>query len=275
MSASRFRKQFQKGIGENQAYKEVLRLLLFDPQQERSVFLSGLKLNLLAVYQWEQVEEVVNGECIQLASYYLRLAWMLHDIRHGLTKSPDVKTDAQKVLSAFRVLWPEFAPSEAAMLDKALRYYSKALVKSAAVHTILQEVNMRLIVARIHMKLSQMGEAKTAIVECKARVKYYEGLIRKKRSDSHFSASDLQDMETAHGKSLALVTNVELIYDKIELTILDRQVQGAMALLGKHVEKTYEEKLKILKDAPFSDKVINRVLPKEKRKGLMGLLKSS
>lgn len=275
MSTTRFRKQYQKAVAGNAAHKEIYKLLVSDPNQEKSVFISGLKLNSLACYQWEMVDDVVKGECIQLAGYYLRLAWMMHDLRNGLSKSPGIKTEAQNLLSALRALWPQFAPSEAAMLEKALKFYQLALTKSAAVNSILQEVNVRLIIARLHMKLSQLAEARKVIIECKARVKYYEGLIRKKRGDdSHFSASDLQDMETAHGKAQALVSNVELIFDKIDLTLLERQAKQALILLGKHMEKTYEEKLQLLKDGGFSERVIAKVLPKEKKKGLMGMLKS-
>jgi len=275
LSTTRFRKQYQKGLAAHAASKDVHKLLVFDPSQEKSVFISGLKLNLLACYQWEQVEDVVKGECIQLASYYLRLGWMLHDLRHGLTKSPNVKQEAQKLLSALRKLWPTFAPGEPATLEKALQYYQLGLTKSGAVNTILQEVNVRLIIARIHMKLSQLGEAKRTIIECKARVKYYEGLIKKKRGDySHFSSTDLQDMENVHGKSLALLSQVELIYDKIDMTILERQVKSAMELLSRHFEKSYEEKLHVLQEAQYTDKVIAKVLPKEKKKGLLGILKS-
>ncbi len=276
LSTTRFRKQFQKGLAAYTTAQDIHKLLIVDPaSQEPSVYLSGLKLNLLACFQWEQVEEVVKGECLQLASYFLRLGWMLHDLRHGLTKSPKAKEEAQKLIGSLRKLWPHFTPSESASLEKALNYYQLALTKSAAVNTILQEVNVRLIIARIHMKLSQLGDAKKAIIECKARVKYYEGLIKKKRGDdSHFSATDLQDMEGAHAKAMALLSQVELIYDKIELTIVERQAKAATELLNQHPDKTYEEKVKILKDAKYTDKVIAKVLPKEKKKGFLGMLKS-
>jgi hypothetical protein len=180
------------------------------------------------------------------------------------------------VINSLRKLWPQFAPSEAATLGKALQYYQLALTKSAAVNTILQEANVRLIIARLHMKLSQMGEAKKAIVECKGRVKYYENLILKKRGDdSNFSSGDVQDMEVAYGKAMGLLSQVELIYDKIEMTIIERQAKAATDLLAPHADKDYEDKLKILREAGYSDKVIAKVLPKEKKKGLLGMLKSS
>lgn len=277
LSSSRFRKQYQKGLAAYTTSESIHKLLSVDPAaQEQSVYLSGLKLNLLACFQWEQVEEVAKGESLQLASYFLRLGWLLHDLRHGLSKSPKVKEDAQHLITALRKLWPHFTPSESATLEKSLNYYQLALTKSAALNTILQEVNIRLIIARIHMKLSRMAEAKKAIVECKARVKYYEGLIKKKQGDdSNFSSSDVQDMESAHGKATALLSQVELIYDKIEMTIIERQCKAALDLLSQHPEQSYEEKLKLLREADYSDKVIAKVLPKEKKKGFLGMLKSS
>lgn len=276
LSTTRFRKQYQKGLAAYTTSEDIHKLLLVDPAAPgQSVYLNGLKLNLLACFQWEQVDEVTKGESLQLAAYYLRLGWMLHDLRHALTKSPKVKQDAQTLIVSLRKLWPHFSPSEAATLEKALTYYQQALTKSAAVNTILQEVNVRLIITRILMKLSRMGDAKKAIVECKARVKYYEGLIKKKRGDdSNFSTSDVQDMENAYGKSLALLGQVELIYDKIEMTIIDRQCKAAQELLNQHAEDSYEDKIKILKQAGYSDKVVQKILPKEKKKGLLGMLKS-
>lgn len=276
LSTSRFRKQYQKGLAAYTTAEDIHKLLSVDPaSQEQSVFLSGLKLNLLACFQWEQVEEVVKGESLQVASYYLRLGWLLHDLRHALTKTPKVKQDVQALIADLRKLWPQFAPSESATLEKALNYYQLALTKSAAVNTILQEVNVRLIIVRINMKLSRLADAKKCIVECKTRVKYYEGLIKKKRGDdSNFSSNDVQDMETAYGKALALLSQVELIYDKIEMTIAERQCKTALELLNQHPEHSYEEKLKALKGAGYSDKVIAKVLPKEKKKGLLGMLKS-
>jgi len=275
MSTTRFRKQIQKGFKDNAAYQAVLKLLIFDPGKEKSVFISGLKLNLLACYQWELADDVVNGESIQLGSYYLRLSWMLHDLRNAMQKSPQIVLDAQNLLTSLRKIWPKFSPLEAASLEKSLNFYQQALSQSSAVHTILQEVNVRLIVARIFMKLTAMAEAKKAIITCKSRVKYYESIIRKKSSeDSHFSVQALADMELAHGKALALVNNVELIYDKIDLIILDRQIKAALDVLGRHQDKSYEERLLILKEAKTPDKVISKVLPKEKKKSLMNLLKS-
>jgi hypothetical protein len=275
MSTSRFRKSYQKGLAAYTTSQDIHKLLSCDPKQSQSVFISGLKMNLLACFQWEQVEEIVKGESIQLGAYYLRLGWLLHDLRHGLTKSPGVKQEAQNLLSRLRQLWPPFSPGEPATLDKALHYYQLGLVKSAGVNTIQQEVNIRLIITRIQMKLSRMGDAKKSLMECKARVKYYEGLIKKKRGDdSHYVSSDLQDMETSHGKCLALLSQVELIYDKIEITIIERQVKAAQNLLVPHADKSYEEKLQILRNARCSDKIIAKVLPKEKKKGLFDLLKS-
>ncbi len=276
MSATRFRKQFLKGTQENPQYKDIFKLLVFDPGREKSVFMSGLKLNLLACYQWEQVEEVVRSECIQIASYYLRMAWMLHDLRHAMAKSPAIREESKALLNALRPHWPKLFPTEAAMLEKSLGYYQLALTKSAAIHTVLHEVNVRLLIARIHMKLSQMAEAKRAIIECKSRVKYYQSLIRKKSNeDGHFSAQALLDMETAHGKASGLLHNVEIIYDKIELTLFEREIQEAQKFLLTLADKNYEEKLKALKAKPFPDKVIAKVLPIEKKKSLIGYLKSS
>lgn len=275
LSTTRFRKQYQKGLAAHAVATDIHKLLALDPSQERSVFISGLKLNILACYQWEQVEDVLKGECIQLASYYLRLGWLLHDLKHGFAQSPAIKQAAQNLLSALRRLWPEFASGEAATLGKALQYYQLGLSKSAAVHTIQQEVNVRLLISRIQMKLSQLTEAKRTISECKARLKFYEGLVKKKREDdSHFSNSDREAMENVHSKSLALLNQVELIYDKIEFTILERQVKAAMDLLSRHSDKTSEEKWQLLQKAQYSDKIIKKVLPKEKKKGLLGILKS-
>jgi hypothetical protein len=276
LSATRFRKQYQKGLAAYTTSEDIHRLLLVDPAAPgQSVYLNGLKLNLLACFQWEQVEEATKGESLQLASYYLRLGWMLHDLRHALTKSPKVKQDAQTLIVSLRKIWPHFSPNESANLEKALTNYQQALTKSAAVNTTLQEVNVRLIVTRVLMKLSRMGAAKKSLVECKARIKNYEGLIKTKRGDdSNFSSSDVQDMEGAYGKSLALLSQVELIYDKIEMTIIDRQCKAALELLNQLAEDSYEDKVKILKNAGYSDKVVQKVLPKEKKKGRLGVLKS-
>lgn len=276
MSPTRFRKQFQKASKGNEAYTSLLKLLSVDPNQEKSVFMSGLKLNLLACYQWELVDDIVAGESISIGSYYLRMAWMLHDLRHALSKSPNVQAEAQALLHALRPCWPKLPGSESAMLEKALFYYQLALTKSAAINTVLQEVNMRLIIARIQMKLGRMTDAKRSILECKARVKHYESLIRKKQQkDSNFTAEAIEEMEVAHGKAMGLLGQVEQIYDKIEIILFDRQVGAAKTLLAPLAAKSYEQKLLLLKAAKIPDPVIAKALPPPQKKSIIKILKSS
>ncbi len=210
MSLGRFRKGYQAGQSalEDQ-YRTVVSTLRLDPKSEGSAFVSGLKLNLLAIFLWEMIEDIAKGDSLVLASYYLRLAWLLRDARLIETKSPTISQTVHQVFKTTQECWPKIEISEAAALRKACAYYKQGLFNSSSLATVPQEVTVKLIIARLSMKLGRLDEAKRQIIESKSRLTIWEQL--------HPVTGDNPGKEAKEStRARANVANVELIYEKVE-----------------------------------------------------------
>lgn len=206
MSASRFRKIFARSRDEQDSFPTMVRLLRLDPKQETSAFISGLKLNLLAIFMWEMIEEFAKGDSLVLGSYYLRLAWLFRDVRLLAEKNPQVHESVQRLLKELATLWPAFEASEVAILRKSLRYYRQGLAKSPAIKSVPDEVSVKLIIARLEMKLGHLDEAKRAIIESRTRLNTWEQLQR---------ASNESGPDKAVSRSKTMIASVELIYERV------------------------------------------------------------
>ncbi|MFY7927532.1 MAG: DUF2225 domain-containing protein [Oligoflexus sp.] len=276
MSVGRFRRLFHKAKEATPSYLEVVHGLRIDPSKEKSVFISGLKLNLLAIFSLEMIEEISKGDSLMLASYYLRLAWMMRDLRHLRDKNPQVYESAKTLISQLQKSWPKLSLIESDNLQVALRYYQQALLKSHSINTMLSEIQVRLVIARIFLKTGKLPEAKRCLIESKSKVNSYDMIFKKKTKEKgSFSEQEIQDMETALGKAQTLLATVEQIYERIESMMIEKQVQEAQLLLRGLRDKTYEEKLALLQSKGVAQPIIEKALPSPKKKGLIDLLKSS
>lgn len=207
MTTGRFRKIFLRSREASTSFPDIVKRLRLNPKSESSAFLSGLKLNLLAIFMWEMMEEFAKGDSLILGSYYLRLGWLLRDVRVMESKNPAVFKAVRSLVEELRTIWPQLQISETATLTKALFYYRQGLAKSPSVKTLSDEVTVKLIVARLEMKLGRLDEAKRQIIESRSRINNYEQI--------HRAELEAQP-DKALGRTKTTLANVELLYEKVE-----------------------------------------------------------
>lgn len=275
MSASRFRKMFVKARESNPQLGKVTEILKIDVEKEKSLFIVGLKRNLYAIYCWELVDEIVNGDCLLLASYYLRLSWMLHDLRLFRSKKSELFSIAQQLIRDLMPYWPKICKSEGEALNKSYGYYQQALSKSPTINTVLQEIQVRLIMVRILMKLGKLEDAKAGLNVSKTRVSSYSSAVQKKLTSSDKFDDDLREMERGKTAAQELLLSVEIIYEKLEAARREKIILKAKKVLENMKDKSYEEKLAKLKNQGFADNIIKAVLPPPKKRWFFDRKKAS
>jgi len=267
MGVGRFRKSFKKAREANPAITAIVELLQIDPRFDTSVTIALLKQHLLAIYSWEMVDEIVNGDSLQLASYYLRLSWVFHDLQRIKVKNPSVLEKSQELLRKIQKNWPDIVTSEGSALLLSLKYYQQALTKSPAVNTVLQELQVRLIVCRIQIKLGNLTAAKQSLSESKARVSSFSHIVKKKTAfGGSLSQDELREMEQVKVKVQNLLNEVEVVYEKAEAAAEARKFLRLEQLLKTVADKTYEEQLSFLQEHSVSEAYITKLLPVPKKK---------
>ncbi|MFW7380835.1 MAG: DUF2225 domain-containing protein [Oligoflexus sp.] len=267
MNPGRFRKLFTKYRDGNAQLPAVVERLKIDTRADTSVTIAALKQNLLAIFTWEMVEELVQGDSLNLAAYYLRLSWVFHELQRVKAKNAKVFEKGQTLLRDLYKDWPEISTCEGQALQTAYRYYQQALSKSATVNTVAQEVQVRLIMVRILLKLGKLQDAKHSLLECKARVSSFSHLVQKKMAGGgNFDEDALREMEQAKTKCQSQLNEVELIFEKLEAAAAAKRLAKAQDLLKEVAEQTYEEKVIHLKNHMVAEALIAKLLPEEKKK---------
>lgn len=121
--------------------------------------LQGVRLHLLAVHQVQTLARLTGvGDGINLGRYALRLSWLYRELEERPAWRPLAQQAAQLALALHKD-WPQ-APAQAeqaALL--AAQSYQEALASPGALAGPVEECTLRLLVARIYIKLRLPDEA--------------------------------------------------------------------------------------------------------------------
>ncbi|SMF39687.1 DUF2225 domain-containing protein [Pseudobacteriovorax antillogorgiicola] len=274
MSPMRFRKHLAKSLDRDPNFPAVLAVLDPSSESEKSDFMRTIRRNLLAIYELEAVEEVRDRECLQIGAYYLRLAWLIRDIKSSKMKADRYKIPTRNLLGKIRKVWPKVALTERDMLMQAVKYYHIGLNKSQVVSTTPMEIQINLIIARIQLQMGALDEGQKALIVAKKKATQFASIAQKKEKEGRLSADDIDRMTTAASKSVSLVRNVETIFEKLRDAKLERKLNEAMDLLKESTETDLEARREILRSKGFEEKVVLKACPPIKKKGLLEFLKS-
>ena len=139
---------------------KVINFLGSDIDLNRFGMIQALKLHLLAIFHLQLFPEFAQKDAMNLARYCLRLAWLYRDVQELVKKMGQPATKVTELLSALKEDWPEAPDSEVAALKMAAAYYCTTLERSHVVKTGFDEVQLFLLVTRIHLQLGNSKEAR-------------------------------------------------------------------------------------------------------------------
>ena len=256
------------------AAKKVFNLLSSSIDAIPRDHLQGVKLHLLAAYNLAMVEEIAQANTMNLGRYYLRTAWLYHEI----FSSPEIRTDfggrVSALTSSLQADWKSVPTSETEALQAAVLYLERAVVSSYAIKTPLEQVELFLLVARIHMKLGDIPAARKYLQTGKESARKSQEQIEKQIRSSSPELSPQKATELR-----GMVRKLEAVADHAQNTFEDvrgeweaKQIDKGNSILEKHPNKPQEELRAILIAQGVDEVIANKLTRSEKKKkGLFGL----
>lgn len=160
MRLSKFRDTLTRLRATDFLVNKVINFLGSGIDLNRFGMIQALKLHLLAIFQLQLFPEFAQKDAMNLARYCLRLAWLYRDVQELVKKMGQPATKVTELLAALKEDWPEAPDSEATALKMAAAYYCTTLERSHVVKTGYDEVQLFLLVVRIHLQLGNSQEAR-------------------------------------------------------------------------------------------------------------------
>jgi len=261
--------------------KKFVNLCTSDIDLDNFTFVQAFKLHLLAIYWLEGFKEFTQRDAMNLARYYLRIAWLFRDMADD---EEATKQEAQQVKALFdevKEIWPDLPDSDDAALAKAAHYYEVTLGSSEIVETAVDELNMLIIVAQIHLKLKNLKPALDALtsavtsgtrakqeLDTELRVLEKEAVGERAKKRQAFMAQQSSDLR-------GLIERSRGMLDTVKEEWLANQTEAANQLMQANKGKTKSELKQLLIDKEIEPRVIKRLFPdapkqQKKKKGLLG-----
>ena len=182
-------------------------------------FVTSFQLHLLAILIAEHIDDLATRETLPLAKYYLRLAWLFRDLTE-VDEFKDDKNDALNVVSAVRTDWRDVPTNEQTCLTRAAKLYENALTSSSAIETARDEVELILLLARIHLKLGDAKHGKQFAFLARDKIRKFEQENSQKIREAERAGKEIPDAERmqmgSEVRRLNLMQeNVRILFDDL------------------------------------------------------------
>lgn len=201
---------FNQGIkfsAERKNYGTISELLQAPALSELPrTFVGGFALHMLALYQLEGMEEIVQRETILLGKYYLRTAWLFRDLKDTFSKEKD---SVEQLLGHVKRFWEEIPTLEYACLERAAGLLEKGLETSSAIETTRDEIELILLIARIWMKAGDTRKAKNFGAYSRERLAKYETeLAKAETAKTPEQAGEVQRLKLSQSAVLNMLADL-------------------------------------------------------------------
>lgn len=262
------------------AAKKIINKLTEGVAPDAFCFKQAFQLHLLAIYWAELFPELAKRDAMNLARYYLRVAWLFRD----LSENEEARTREGPAIQAFfedlKTVWPNLTDSDETALRKAAEYYEVTLGHSEMIANAVDELNVLLVVAQIYLKLNDLKpalDALTAAVTSGTRSKQeIDTTLRapQRGNEDGISEKDKQELAQQSVDLRGLIDRSRNMLDKVKEDWLAEQTAKAKSILAGHKGKTRTQLRQILESQGIEPRVVNRLLPVEQVKQKKGLLAS-
>lgn len=258
--------------------KKVFDLLTPSEYDEKMTHYNAVQLYLLAIYQLQLVDYFLNKEPINISRYALRLAWLFRDIEASEKLQKDHAAEIQFLIQTVRDNWPEIPGDEVSALRMAIEFYEKTLTATKTIQSDQAEVDLVLLISRIFLKLNEMADARKYLERAREVVRHFEENLKKARriqddDPKKPTIGEMSQMSADARKMKRYIEEVQGIIDDIRQDSMDDEISRAKECIEKAGVKKVDAIRKLLKDKNFQEKIINKVAPLTKKKGLFGFFK--
>jgi len=240
---------------------------------DKMTFLMSIKLHLLAIYIQELPDE--EKDFLKLGRYYLRTGWLFRDLSYQEKGPAKVK----KISNAFTKLkdfWPEIPIDESSNLYKAAHYLEQAFKYHPGIKNPAAELDMLITISGIYWKLKEYENAANfcnLVIQRgqKSKAKMEER-IKKMEANENTPPEDIRKLEIILKKGDQIVAKARDLLSDINVIRLKEQKEKAKDILRKYSDETpAEEKREILSKNKIDKRVIDKLVPEEKKKKFLGL----
>ena len=292
LSAAKFSKRFTALYTQNRQVKKIVNKLSSGINVLSLDLYQAVKLHLLAIFQFQLFDEIAKKDAMNIGRYCLRLAWLYRDIYELDTKKKEQAGRIIKLIRSLKKDWPLIPANEKTALKMAAQYYQTTLEGSYAVETVYDEINLLMILSRIHMKLGDIPEAHTFLGSGKAKFRNFERetseLMRlsaqadkaaqsRRQDDSPMpkkkvSDEQLLEMSTDSRKLKFLTDEVQMLFEDVRDEWERKQKEKANKIIEAHQDKPVEELRRILLHNKIDKGVVLKLYPEQtKKKGLFNI----
>ena len=269
-------KRIKEAYANDPSFRKIVKALSRRIDIENMTFYDGLRLHLLSIVILELIEDEVKLYFLNLGRYCLHLAWLFRDLENDPEAAAETRPKLDELYASLEDVWPEMPRTEYEALNKAANYYDQTFERSPQVKTIIDEISILQVIARIYIKLDRRDESRKIINNSIANANDAKAKIDAR----------LRDMESAESKTMTAEQSGELVTLSRRLRTLsdegkrilqvltdDRLKEHeelAAELIKAHPDKPRSELRKLLAAKNIDSRIIKKVLPpvKKKKKGL-------
>ena len=226
----------------------------------------ALRLTLSAILQLQSALDEAVKAALALARYYLRLAWLYHDLEDRESGLRDQLAKAQALTSGLKRLWPNVPQDEGSALRAAAALYQMSLSQSRLLEDDLDTVKAYLLVARIRAKLGALDQARSFWDKARETARKFE--MARKKNDPHSQKLLLksENMKNAVKETAELLTSLSA-----ESSPTSGREGLAREIIDNYFGTDIKELRRMMADEGIDRETIDRLVP-PKSGGLRGML---
>jgi uncharacterized protein (DUF2225 family) len=260
------------------AIHQVFDFLTPKEYDENMTHYNAVQLYLLAIYQMQLVDDFVNKEPINIGRYALRLAWLYRDIESSekLKKkhTSEIKTLTQNVQKH----WQDVPSDELKALRMSTSFYEKTLTGTTTIKSDQAEVDLVLLISRIFLKTNELTDSRKYLERARELLRHFEDRRKKLRripddDPKKPTIGEMSQMAADARKMRRYIDEVQGLMDDKRQDKIENEMTRAKECIDKSGLKKNEDIRSLLEKENFSSKVINKVAPKPKKKGFLGLFR--
>jgi uncharacterized protein (DUF2225 family) len=280
LGLDKFRRCIEAARAEEASFDRIVEQLSADIDPDHMDFFRAIKLHLLAIHYMRHVEALATKETMNLARYFLRIAWLYRDL-DSEERTSEKAAALPKLKTLFKELesdWPDAPTNEHDALTQAAAYYDIAFEQSNMLKNAVDEINVLQLTGRIHIKLNNYKEAQRLL-----QISIERARKNKMRVDEELKGFDQQDDEALEKKRAALISEsrkmtalideAQKLFDTIRDEAQKQDLVRAQKLLKEAGQRPAEELRNLLAQNHISSSVINHLLPSKKKKGIFNIFK--
>ncbi len=280
LTLRKFKETIETKYKTDPAAKKIINKLTEGIAADNFCFKQAFQLHLLAIYWAELFPELAKRDAMNLARYYLRVAWLFRDLSENESAKAAEGPAIQAFFSDMKTVWPDVTDSDEGALRKAAAYYEVTLGNSEMISNAVDQLNVLLIVAQVYLKLADLKPALDALTSAvtggtRSKQEIDTSLRTPQRdAENQLSEKDKQDLAQQSVDLRGLIDRARNMLDKVKEDWLAEQTAKAKEIMSANKGKTRTQLRQILEAQSIEPRVVNRLLPVEQVQQKKGFLAS-